>query len=217
MGAMERPSSVPGPRLSELFYRHWMVACLPMAAVIGAMLVSSPPATLALTAVWLQFVVYLLHEFEEHVWPGGFKDYVDERLAGPMLRKRFPQAPIPPHDFPLDDRAVFWINISFIWIAFPVFATLAGTVDLRFGLFLPWIGIVNASLHILVAIAKRGYNPGLGVSVLLNIPTGIWTLKVLSDSGASAGDQLLFFAVAVLGHVGLIATTVPRVRRIVAA
>ena len=203
--------------MKELFYRHWMVACLPMAAAISAMLVSSPPDTLALTAIWIQFIVYLLHEFEEHVWPGGFKDYVDERLVGPMLLTRFPDAAIPSRDFPLDDdRAVFWINISFIWIAFPVFALLAGTIDLRFGLFLPWIGLVNASLHVLVAITKRAYNPGLVASVCLNIPSGIWTLVVLSDAGVSGADQLLYFGIAVIGHIGLIATTIPRVRRIVA-
>jgi hypothetical protein len=141
---------------------------------------------------------------------------VDERLAGPMLRARYPDAAIPSHDFPLDDRAVFWINISFIWIAFPLFGLLAGTVDLRFGLFLPWVGIVNASLHIAVAVVKRSYNPGLVVSVLLNIPTGIWTLVVLSDAGASTADQLLYFGIAVVGHIGMIATVVPRIRRAIA-
>jgi hypothetical protein len=201
----------------DLFYRHWMVACLPMAFATGALLISSPPAELALTAVWIQLIVYLLHEFEEHVWPGGFKDFVDERLAGPMLRARYPDAAIPSHDFPLDDRAVFWINISFIWIAFPLFGLLAGTVDLRYGLFLPWVGIVNASLHIAVAIAKRTYNPGLVVSVLLNVPTGIWTLVVLSDAGASTADQLLFLGIAVIGHIGMIAAIVPRIRRAIAS
>ena len=105
--------------------------------------------------------------------------------------------------------------MSFIWIAFPVFAVLAGTVDLRFGLFLPWIGIVNASLHILMGIARRAYDPGLVVSVVLNIPTGIWTLIVLSDAGASGVDQLLGLAVAMVGHVGLMLMLVPRGRRVV--
>jgi hypothetical protein len=206
-------SSLRPTGVKQLFYRHWMVACLPMALATGALLWSSPPATTALTAVWIQFIVYLVHEFEEHVWPGGFKDYIDERLAGPMLRARYPDAAIPDHDFPLDDRAVFWINISFIWIAFPLFGVLAGTIDIRFGLFLPWTGIVNATLHILVGLAQRAYNPGLVVSVGLNIPTGIWTLAIISDAGAGAVDQVLFLGIAVLGHLFLIVSMIPRIRR----
>lgn len=209
------PPPLAGVR--DLFYRHWMLACPPMAAVIGAVLLSSPPAELALTLVWLQFVVYLLHESEEHVWPGGFKDYVNARVVGPALHARYPGATVPDHDFPLDDRAVFWINISFVWVAFPLFAVLAGTVDMRFGLLPPWLGIVNASVHILTAILKRGYNPGLLVSVCLNIPTGIWTLGVLGAAGAGVGAQLLGLGVAVIGHLALIASLVPRMRRVVAA
>lgn len=205
----------PSPAtIRDAFYRHWMLACLPMAVAIGAVLVSSPPARFELTLVWLQFVIYLLHEFEEHVWPGGFKAYVNQRVVGPVLRARFPRAAIPERDFPLDDRAVFWINVSFIWIAFPVFAVLAATVDLRFGLLLPWVGVVNASVHVLAAIAKRAYNPGLAVSVVLNIPTGVATLIFLAGAGADIGAQVAAFGVAVVGHLAIIATLIPMVRRI---
>jgi Protein of unknown function with HXXEE motif len=209
MGSYARASAAS---VLEAFYRHWMVACLPMAAAVAALLISSPPEELALTAIWIQLIVYLLHEFEEHLWPGGFKDFID-RTAVSLLRERFPNAKIPDHDFPLNDRVVFWINISFIWIAFPMFGVLAGTIDIRFGLFLPWTGIVNAALHIVAGLAQRAYNPGLVVSVCLNIPTGIWTLAIISDAGAGAVDQVLFLGIAVLGHLFLIVSMIPRIRR----
>jgi Protein of unknown function with HXXEE motif len=215
-GAVVSYARASAASVLEAFYRHWMVACLPMAAAVAALLISSPPEELALTAIWIQLIVYLLHEFEEHLWPGGFKDFIDRTVVS-LLRERFRNAKIPDHDFPLNDRVVFWINISFIWIAFPVFALLAGTVDLSFGLFLPWVGIVNASLHILVAIAKRSYNPGLVASVFLNIPSGIWTLLLLSDAGVSLADQILYLGVALIGHIGMIVAIVPRIRRVVAA
>ena len=36
---------------------------------------------LALIAVWGQFIVYLVHEFEEHVYPGRFKEYFNTAIA----------------------------------------------------------------------------------------------------------------------------------------
>ncbi len=191
----------------EQLYPNWAISTIPMALVIAAVLVSAGGEIgLALTAVWVQMIVYLIHEFEEHVIPGGFKDYINHRVFAPMLERKLPPGrALPTGDFPLTDRSVFWINIVFIWILFPLAAMAAGRIDIRFGLLLPWFGIVNAITHIVVAIAKRGYNPGLVVSLVLNIPTGIWTLAVLSDAGAGTGAQLTFLGLAILFHLGLVA------------
>lgn len=197
----------------EQLYPHWAISTIPMALVIAAVLVSAGGEIgLALAAVWGQMIVYLIHEFEEHVLPGGFKDYINHRVFDPMVEHKLPAGrDLPPGDFPLTDRSVFWINIVFIWILFPLAAVAAGRIDIRFGLLLPWFGIVNAATHIVVALVKRGYNPGLVISVFLNIPTGIWTLAVLSDAGAGTGAQLTFFGLAVVGHAGLVAFVAGRV------
>lgn len=198
----------------DLFYRHWMLSTLPMAVLVLAMLFAlEAPWGDPLMLVWLQFVVYLLHEFEEHVLPGGFKDFINHQIAGPMLAKRFPDRVPFPSDFPLDDRAVFWINIVFIWIVFPVGAVAAMRWNLAWGAILPAVGIVNASLHILMGIAKRSYNPGLGVSVVLNIPTGIWTLMVLGDAGVGAAAIVAAFVASIVMHAGLVAWMVLHARK----
>ncbi len=199
----------------DQLYPNWAVSTLPMALVITAVLISAGGGLgLPLIAVWGQMIVYLIHEFEEHVIPGGFKDYINHRVFAPMLERRLPPGrSIPPGDFPLTDRSVFWINIVFIWLLFPIAATAAGRIDIRFGLLLPWFGIVNATTHIVVAIVKRGYNPGLAASAFLNIPTGIWTLAVLANAGAGPGAQLTFLGLALLGHLVLVAWIASRVRR----
>jgi hypothetical protein len=202
--------------IREDLYPHWAVACLPMALLVGAFLVSAGDRLpLALAAVWLQMAVYLLHEFEEHAIPGGFKDYVNGRVAGPLLR-RYGGGEPPRRDFPLDDASVFWINAIFILILFSVAAVAAGVADIRFGLLLPWIGIVNATSHLAVGLARREYNPGLAVSVAVNIPTGIATLVILSRAGAGLGWQLAAAAAAAVLHLGLIAWMLLKVRREVA-
>ncbi|NCX93606.1 MAG: HXXEE domain-containing protein, partial [Gammaproteobacteria bacterium] len=86
-------------------------------------------------------------------------------------------------DSPLTVPAVFWINILAIWILFPLAAILAQNVSPEFGLLLPIFGLFNASLHILMGLIKRKYNPGLVVSVCLNYPTGIYTLYVMGQNG----------------------------------
>ena len=202
-------------RVREVLYRRWMVACLPTALIVGAVLVSTGSSmSLAMVSIWGQFIVYLVHEFEEHVYPGRFKEYFNTAVAGSLLRKKYKHQTLPSGDFPLDDRAVFWINISFIWIAFPLCAVAAGRIDIRFGLFLPCVAIVNGVLHLIVALATRGYNPGLITGVLVNIPTGLLTINVLLDAGATSQDVMIALVLAVVGHLLIIAWTIAHVRRV---
>lgn len=191
--------------IRDLYYRYWMLSTLPMALLMLVFLKAlDAPLSNPLTVVWLQFPIYLIHEFEEHVFPGGFKDFVNTQVARPALQKRFGDR-LPTGDFPLDDRAVFWINIVFIWIVFPVAAFLASRRGmLGWGALLPAVGIVNALLHIGMGLAKRRYNPGLAVSVALNIPTGIWAFDSLAGAGVSTATLLMAIGASIVMHAGLI-------------
>ena len=63
---------------------------------------------------WMLIPVYACHQIEEHAWPGGFQQYVNAHAFGVTGR-----------DWPLDNAAVFWINVPLTWVLFPLGAALA--------------------------------------------------------------------------------------------
>lgn len=120
----------------------------------------------------LQTPLYLLHEAEEYVFPGGFREYFNEKI----LKQH-------PNDGPLSETFSFYLNIILIWITLPLFGMLS-LVDYRFGLWIPYFSLFAGVAHILLAIrAKRAYNPGLVVSLLLNIPFSLWSIRYLVAHG----------------------------------
>jgi hypothetical protein len=159
--------------MRHYLYHHWAESTLILALGISVVLFSFLYTTpWYLFLIWLQFPIYLIHEFEEHVFPGKFREFINKEVFHS-----------PRDDAPLTVPAVFWINILAIWILFPLGAILAQNVNPEYGLLLPVFGLFNATLHILMGLIKRKYNPGLMVSLCLNYPTGIYTLYVLCQEG----------------------------------
>ena len=118
----------------------------------------------ALFLIWLQLPVYFFHQFEEYIVPGGFVDYFNTKVLGSSRG-----------DTPLNKKVSFWINIPIIYIAFPISAILAGSIDISIGIWTAYFSTINAMSHIIMAI-KDKYNPGTIVSCLLNIPVGVFTI-----------------------------------------
>jgi hypothetical protein len=154
-------------------YKHWAKIGIYLAiALFVALFLSIHSISWPLFWVWIQLPIYLVHEFEEHAYPGNFKGFVNTEIFHHKGK-----------DFPLNDANIFWINIPAVWILFPVVALIAQFVNPEIGLILPAFGLFNATLHILGFLAKRKYNPGLLASVLLNYPAGIYTLMLYSRHG----------------------------------
>ncbi|WP_367606290.1 HXXEE domain-containing protein [Legionella sp. W05-934-2] len=159
--------------MKAYLYSHWADSCLFMALALTVMLLSYLPITpLVLFLIWFQFPVYLVHQFEEHFYPGHFREFINKEIFN---------SPYP--DSPLTPSAVFWINTIVIWCLFPLCAVLAQNISLSFGILLPVFGLFNATLHIIMFVVKKRYNPGLIVSAFVNYPTGIYTLWVLAAEG----------------------------------
>lgn len=93
--------------------------------------------------------MYLFHQTEEHLWPGGFKDYINR-----VVNK------LPDGEESLTDEKVFWINILLVWAAFTVFGCLA-FLDIGFGLLIIIFSIINCLSHIAQAFKQKEWNPGL--------------------------------------------------------
>ena len=131
------------------------------------------PRDFAVFLIWLHVPVYLLHETEEFVFPGGFP----EIMTGMLLGKG---AEVP---YALK-KAGFWINVPFIVIGFPLVATLATLFGASFGLYAVYFTLIATVPHIASAIKERKfYNPGIVASIILNLPVSIFTLYYLNANG----------------------------------
>jgi hypothetical protein len=139
-------------------YANWVYG----GVLAGALLLALTPLLtqgwpLPLVCTFLCLPAYMFHQYEEHE-DDRFRSYVNN-LLGPGRRG-------------LTVRDVFVINIFGIWVVFAVVLWLAVRVHTGFGLIAIYGLLVNAAVHIVVAIAKRGYNPGVATSLLLFLPLG---------------------------------------------
>ena len=148
-------------------YENWAKICIILAIITTIFIfIVVKTDNFILFLIWIQIPIYLLHQFEEHAWPGGFKNYVNLKIFH-----------VKNVQYPLNSRNVFWINIPVIWILMPLFAALS-YVNLFFGLWIPYFAFLNSLTHVFAAIVKREYNPGLVISLILGIPVAIYTLWI---------------------------------------
>jgi hypothetical protein len=150
-------------------------------------------ADYALFLIWAQMCVYLLHQFEEYIFPGGFKEYFNINVLGSENDQE-----------PLNKAVAFWINVPVIYIAYPVTAVLAQFAGPGIGMWTAYFSVINAAGHVVMGIRDRGYNPGFVVSLFVNIPFGIYTIWYMNSNeliGAAANIAGLVIGLLVQGVV----------------
>ena len=152
--------------------QNWPVATIFLAIYVAIMLILFVRDDYPLLLIWAQLPVYFLHEFEEYVLPGGFVKWFNRRILGSSR-----------DDWPLTPSVSLWINVPIIFTAFPIGAILATEVGIQYGLWIAYFSVMNAAGHVVFAVIFRGYNPGLVISLLLNIPVGIYAIAYLSSHG----------------------------------
>lgn len=173
--------------------RHWYSLGLVVAAVAVAWTVFGRLSTVQVILL-LNFVVLLLHQFEEYAWPGGLPWFINEVLqpkGGPVDR------------YPLNQNNAFFINVPLGWSFYliPVFfpdLVWLGLPPTLFG-FGQLIGhgiIFNRKL-------KSLYNPGLAAVALGHVSLGIcYLVEVYSNGIVTLWDWV--FAVAYIACVAFI-------------
>lgn len=177
-------SSKPTPWLFEHWPKATVFLALYTVVLLFLYLFDRNPL---LFLIWIQTPIYWLHQFEEYVVPGGFGAFFNRTLLNS-----------PRSDWPVTPAFSFWINIPIIWIAFPLSAILAGGVGLAWGIWTVYFSILNAASHVVMAV-RFGYNPGFGVSLLLNIPVGVFALITFIQQGAvTVGEHIVGIAIALL-------------------
>lgn len=164
---------------------------LPALSIIGivawiAVFRNEPVSERALFAALL--VVYMVHQIEEHLWPGGFRQFTNAHVFKSGN-----------DDFPVDVPGVALINVGYVWI--PVGLAMLFPDALRW-VGLGWVGLtlVNAFSHIVTSIRLRIYNPGLVTSIVLFLPFTIFVLWSESAHGLLSASQI---GLVVLGGVVL--------------
>ncbi|MEZ5788133.1 MAG: HXXEE domain-containing protein [Xanthobacteraceae bacterium] len=192
------------PTIAHQIAENWQRS-LPVLAVVTAALWfmlfrHDPGSERAIFAALL--VIYMLHQIEEHLWPGGFRQYTNAHVFKSGR-----------DDWPVDEGGVALVNIGYVWL--PVAAAALFPEALRW-LGLGWIGLtlVNALTHIATSIRFRGYNPGLVTSIVLFLPFTIWALAHEVAHGALSGAAVAALLVAgVVLHVPVAALFVVPFRR----
>lgn len=135
-------------------------------------------------------VLYMVHQVEEHLWPGGFRQFTNAHIFRSGS-----------DDWPVSMGGVALVNVGFVWLPLALAVIFPG--PLRW-VGLAWIGLtlVNAITHIAASLRFRAYNPGLVTAIVLFLPFTIWALATEVANGLlSGGEVALILVLGVLLHV----------------
>jgi hypothetical protein len=175
----------------DWFEHNWMYA----GGIAGLFLLALVPLVvggwgLPLLLVYLQLVIYLVHQIEEHHLD-RFRKFVNDHVAGGLQALTTP--------------AVVFINVPGVWGVNLVALYLADFVDLGLGLIAVYLTLVNAVAHVVSTVVLRCYNPGLITALVLFVPIGTWALVVISRApGVTTTYHVIGLVIAVLIHAAII-------------
>jgi Protein of unknown function with HXXEE motif len=145
----------------------------------------------ALSVVFLQLPLYMLHQFEEHD-DDRFRRFVNRTVGGGREV--------------LSPLAVFLINVPGVWGLIVVSFYLSVNVAVGYGLIAVYLTLVNAVVHIVHGVVFRAYNPGLATAVVLFLPASAFGFLELHRTGEiGLGHHLLGLVIAVGIHVAIVA------------
>lgn len=163
----------------------------PFAAAMGA----------ALTLVYVQLPIYLLHQGEEHIGD-RFRLQVNRTVGGGQEV--------------LTPAGAFWGNALGVWAYNVVALYLAWVIEPSAGLATGYLALVNVIFHLVPMFVQRRYNPGLVTALLLLLPVGGWCV-VQVGYGAGLLPHAIGLLAAIAVHVALVGPILVRARLMRAA
>jgi hypothetical protein len=182
-------------------WQKWLPALIVICAIVWLVLFRSAPTSEQAIFTAL-LVIYMVHQNEEHLWPGGFRQFANARVFRSGN-----------DDWPVTEGGVALINVGYVWLPIALAALFPG--PLRW-LGLGWVGLtlINAITHVATTIRFRCYNPGLITSIVLFLPFTIWVLWYEHAHGMLSGMEIAMLLVAgVLLHLPVAALFVVPYRR----
>ena len=164
----------------KFWYEHWPKAGFIAAIFLFVLLFFNSKAAIGSFEwlYWLSLPLYMVHQFEEYVYPGGFKEDLNKILTRGEGNQEI-----------LTDKIGLVVNIGFIWILTPVLIIL-DTFSIIFPIILMTLVAFNGFVHVIASIRFRRYNPGLIVSLLANIPLGLYVLIGLGLNAIASSTEL---------------------------
>jgi|GEM_PF-1438022 len=130
------------------------------------------------TLLWLHLSLLLLHQFEEYIYPGGFREFFNRTV---QIKNASTKTP-------LNTGGIVLVNVVFGWTAYLISA-ISGIHNLWLALGLLGITVSNGILHAAMALIKRKYVPGLISGLFLFIPFGVYVIiKILN---LTAGENVM--------------------------
>jgi Protein of unknown function with HXXEE motif len=183
--------------------RHWYsIGLIPAAAMAVWLTLNWNDIAWVQKLLALNFIVLLLHEFEEYGWPGGFPWICNEVLM--------PKDGGPPDRYPLNQNNAAFINVLG-WLFYLVPALLPNVLWLGCGQML--FGLIGQVIVHAVTInmkLKTWYNPGLAAVLLGHVPLGIlYFMEVFGHGPARWWDVVFgflylgFFAGVIMQRIAL--------------
>ena len=163
--------------------RHWHDIGLISAAVAGAYLIFAWNEIFFLQKLLiLNFIVVLLHQFEEYSWPGGFPAVANIAML-PSDK---------PDRYPLNQNSSMVANLIFAYVFFLLPVFFPNSI---------WLGLAPILVGSIIQFISHGiytniklkyfYNPGLAATVFGHIPIAIFYIKyIVSNNLVNQGDWI---------------------------
>ena len=148
----------------KLIFKYWPVfGLITGLAVICFVIISLRDSPALKSILYLQISFLMIHQFEEYVYPGGFKNFLNSHF-----KKIFDK-----YKISLNERGILLINVIFGWTFYFICAEFSDDY-LWMSAGSALILMINGLLHTAVGIRYGKYNPGLITGLLLFIPSGIY-------------------------------------------
>jgi hypothetical protein len=184
-------------KVLEWLDSHWLGGG---GVLLAALLIMLPVMVAHFSSAELVIVVsvtlYLIHQIEEHA-NDAFRLYINNALANGADA--------------LTPRGVMLINVGFVWLLSGMCLAATAFWSADFALVPVYLMAVNAVVHVIAALVRRQYNPGLGTALTLFLPFCFAALWLLTPARTASLAALL---AAVAAHAAIAISVRARSARI---
>lgn len=183
--------------------RLWQAGATAGAPVILTLLVlrwwQEPAPDLFGWLCWLHLPLFMFHEVEEYVLPGGFVRYMNTRSVLSSFSPR--------DDLPLNEPLVLFGNMLF-WLVIVLGALLADHAP-YVAMAAVFMQLLNVVAHpIMFPLKHPGYNPGIATALVLILPyMTVMFSYTIANKILGAGGFILAFAIGMGCNIVFVAVT----------
>lgn len=172
----------------KLVYKYWVYsgAFFSMSILCYIYIIEKNKLPLADKLILLNLAFLMIHQFEEYVYPGGFKEYFNNNIYNPFgfFRNK------------LTDKGIFWVNVVLGWGM-----NIAAFIFLRdypmAVMTVIAVLFINGLLHFYITFKTRYYNPGVVTGALLFFSLGVYAYAKLAPIYSITNlDVILIFVSA---------------------